>query len=115
MKYHGSCQCGKVKFEAKGEIESVMSCNCSICSKRATLLWPIPIKSFKLLTPETELSTYTFNTHKIKHQFCKTCGCAPFSKGINPKGESIVAINARCLDDFDVTEAKVNLFNGRAL
>jgi len=115
MKYHGSCQCGKVKFEAEGEIESVMACNCSICSKRATLLWPVPQENFKLLTPEVELSTYTFNTHKIKHHFCKTCGCAPFSKGTNPKGDSVAAINTHCLDDFDPATVEIKHFNGRDL
>jgi hypothetical protein len=115
MKYCGSCQCGKVKFEAEGEIDSVVACNCSICSKRGTLLWFTPLENFKLLTPEAELSIYTFNKHKIKHHFCKTCGCAPFSKGTNPKGGDMAAINARCLDDFDVSSIKVHHYNGRDL
>ncbi len=115
MKYQGSCHCGKIKFEAVGEIDRVIACNCSICSKRGSLLWFVPQENFKLLTPETEFATYTFNKHKIKHHFCKTCGCAPFGEGVNPKGDKVAAINTRCLDNFDVTSVEVRHFNGRDL
>jgi len=36
-KYHGSCHCGQVKFIAKATIDKVVSCNCSICTKKGVL------------------------------------------------------------------------------
>ena len=42
MNYRGSCHCGKVTYEAEGEITGAVSCNCSICSKRGSLLWFVP-------------------------------------------------------------------------
>ena len=36
MKYQGSCHC--VAFEVEGEIKSAMSCNCSMCQRKGSLL-----------------------------------------------------------------------------
>lgn len=38
MLYQGSCHCGNIKFTAEGEIGEVMSCNCSICERKGSLL-----------------------------------------------------------------------------
>ena len=39
MNYRGSCHCGNVKFEAEGTIDGALSCNCSMCSRKGSLLW----------------------------------------------------------------------------
>lgn len=59
--HSGSCQCGAIAFDVDGEIDSGLSCNCSICSRRASLLWFVPRTSLKLKTPESAVATYTFN------------------------------------------------------
>lgn len=69
MKYKGSCHCGQVAFEVDGELKQVMDCNCSICSRKGSLLWLVPRDKLRLLTPEENLSTYTFGKHLIKHRF----------------------------------------------
>ncbi len=48
MIYKGSCHCGQIAFEAEGNLEQVMECNCSICSKRGALHWFIPRENFRL-------------------------------------------------------------------
>ncbi len=115
MIYKGSCHCGQISFEVEGELEQVTQCNCSICSKRGALMWFVPRANLNLLTPEKNLSTYTFNKHKIKHRFCAKCGCAPFGEGISPAGDAMAAINTRCLDDVDLSVLKVRDFDGRKL
>jgi hypothetical protein len=62
MMHHGSCHCGKMKFEFEGTIDGAVACNCSICSRKGTLLWAAPEADFKLLTALAEMSAYTFNT-----------------------------------------------------
>ena len=74
MKYKGSCHCGKVAFEVEGTIDSALSCNCSICQRKGSLLWFVPRDKFRLLTPEANVSTYTFNKHVIKHHFASAYG-----------------------------------------
>jgi hypothetical protein len=113
--YKGSCHCGRTAFEAEGDLEKVIECNCSICSKRGTLHWFLQREKFRLLTAEDGLATYTFNKHRIRHRFCTTCGCAPFGEGIAPSGNPMVAINARCLDGVDLSRVERGQFDGRSL
>ncbi len=113
MKYRGSCHCGKVAYEVEGEVDSALSCTCSICSRRGSLLWFTPRDRLKLLTPESDLATYTFNHHVIKHHFCPTCGIHPYGEGTDPKGNKMAAINLRCLENFDFTQVPVTHYNGR--
>jgi hypothetical protein len=115
MKYQGSCHCGKVKFGVEGEISEVMACNCSMCSRKASLLWFVPRAQLQLLTPEANLGTYTFNKHVVKHRFCSTCGVHPYCEGTDPRGNRMAAINVRCLDGIELEKIPVQHFDGRAL
>lgn len=116
MKYQGSCHCGGIAFEAEGDLQQVMACNCSICSRKGSLLWFIPRDKFHQLTPESNLSTYTFNKHMIKHRFCPKCGIHPFAEAVDPKsGKPMAAINTRCLEGIDATKLAVKHFDGRSM
>ncbi|HET8699556.1 MAG TPA: GFA family protein [Gammaproteobacteria bacterium] len=115
MRYTGSCHCGQNAFEAEGELAHVIECNCSHCSMKGYLLFFVPHEQFVLKTPESGLGVYTFNKHLIKHHFCKTCGAAPFGKGIRPDGRPMVAINARCLHGVDLASVKRVPVDGRSL
>jgi hypothetical protein len=114
MIYQGSCHCGKIAFEVEGDLTGAMACNCSICTRKGSLLWFLPRDKMKLLTPESDLATYTFNKHAIQHRFCQTCGIHPFGEGIDPQGNHMVAINIRCLEGVDLDRIPVKYFNGRA-
>lgn len=115
MVYKGSCHCGAIAFDAEGELKEVMACNCSICSRKGSLLWFIPRDKFRLRTPEEKLATYTFNKHVIKHHFCSTCGIHPFAEAADKSGKPMAAINVRCLEDFDFASLPVKHFDGKAL
>lgn len=114
--YKGSCHCGRIAFEVEGQIDQVMDCNCSNCSRRGYLLWFAPRENLKLLTPEANLSTYTFNKHVIKHHFCGVCGSAPFGEGAtkNGTGKVMAAINTRCLENFDPRSVKQVQVDGKS-
>lgn len=116
MNYKGSCHCGRIAFEVEGdEIAQVIDCNCSICSRKGSLMWFVPRDKLRLLTPEEELSTYTFGPHTIQHRFCSTCGMHPFGEGTDPSGNRMAAINVRCLEGFDFSALPVKHFDGRSL
>jgi len=113
MHYQGSCQCGQVAFDVEGEIDSGLACNCSMCSRRASLLWFVPRDKLVLRTPESAQATYKFNKHVIEHHFCPTCGIAPFSEATHPKtGMPTVAVNVRCLPDIDLETLNVQKVDG---
>ena len=115
MNYKGSCHCGAVSFEVDGEIKNAMACNCSMCSRRGSLLWFVTPDKFRLLTPEAAAGTYTFNKHVIKHRFCPTCGIHAYGEGVDPKGNRMAAINIRCLEGLDLATVAVKNFDGRSL
>ena len=115
MKYRGSCHCGQVAFEVEGDIPEVMSCNCSICQKRGSLLAFVPQSQFRLLAGDDVLTDYQFNKKVIHHLFCATCGVASFAQGEKPGGGPMVAVNVRCLDGVDAASLKPRLFDGKNL
>ena len=115
MKYQGSCHCGRVGFEVEGTLEQAMACNCSICERKGSLLWFVTRDKLRLTTPESALSSYTFNKHVIKHRFCPTCGIHTHGEGTDRSGNPIAAVNVRCVQGIDLKKLKVVEFDGRAL
>ncbi|ASK36082.1 GFA family protein [Alloalcanivorax mobilis] len=113
MKHKGSCHCGNVNIEVKGECQSVVECNCSHCSRKGYLLWFVPRADVSVTAEDGALSTYTFNKHEIKHHFCATCGCAPFGFGAHG-GVEMAAINVRCLEGIDLAGIKRQQVDGRS-
>ncbi|MCC4118702.1 GFA family protein [Aromatoleum toluclasticum] len=114
MIYKGSCHCGGIAFEVEGELTQVMDCNCSICVRKGALLWFVPRDKLRLLTPEENLGTYTFNTHTIKHRFCPICGIHTFGEGTDPQGNRMAAINVRCLEGVKLASLPVKHYDGRS-
>lgn len=112
MTHQGSCHCGRIAFDVTGEIGQAMDCNCSFCRRRGGLLWFVPASDFTLRTPQGDVATYTFNTHRLQHHFCATCGIAPFSEGKAPDGKAMVAVNVRCLPQVDLGGLKIVPFDG---
>lgn len=108
MKHKGSCHCGKVAFEVNGELNGAMACNCSMCSRKGSLLWFVPREQLCLLTADADIGTYTFNKHVVKHRFCRTCGIHPYGEGSDPQGNRMAAINIRCLEGIDLEKIRFN-------
>ncbi len=111
--YIGGCHCGKVRYEVTTDLDKVVSCNCSHCSKRGMLPSFVPADRFTLRSGEDALATYRFNTGKIAHLFCRSCGIESFATGQGPDGSEMVAVNARCLDDVDIAALTLTPFNGK--
>jgi hypothetical protein len=113
--YTGSCHCGRVAYEADADLSHVISCNCSSCRRRGTLLAFVPKDAFRLKTGADALTEYTFNNKVIHYRFCTTCGVLPFADGKGPDGAAMVALNVRCLDGVDLDTLKVQKVDGASL
>ena len=113
-KYKGGCHCGKVSYEVETDLEQVIECNCSICSKRGSLLVFVPESNFTLKSGGNDITDYQFNKKIIHHLFCQTCGILPFGKGTAPDGTKMVAINVRCLDDVDLKKLAITPVDGKS-
>lgn len=114
MKHTGSCHCQKVRFEVDAEINKAMSCNCSICSKRGSLLVFVPEESFQLLSGENDLTDYQFGKKVIHHYFCATCGVGVFGSGTGGDAKKMRAINIRCLDTVELEKVSTYPFDGKS-
>ena len=111
--YHGSCHFGLVRFTVNTTLDRVVSCNCSICSKKGVLHHRVSPENFQLIEGAEQLSLYQFDTKEAKHYFCKVCGIHPFS---NPRAApDMFSINVRCLDDFDLATEQYDVvdFDGK--
>jgi len=112
--YTGGCHCGAVRYEVTLALDPVMSCNCSICTKRGHLLSFTTPDNFDLLSGSDGVTDYQFNKHVIHHLFCPKCGVGSFARGKRPDGMDMVAINVRCLDGVDIGALKITSFDGRS-
>jgi hypothetical protein len=110
----GGCHCGRIRYEVESDLKNLVSCNCSICQKRGSILTFVPQAKFRLLSGRESLTDYQFNKKVIHHLFCATCGVASFAEGDDPQGNPMIAINVRCLDGVDVTAMTPTFFDGRS-
>jgi hypothetical protein len=115
VKAKGGCHCGKVRFEAEVDITKGLACNCSICSKRGSILAFVPEDQFKLLSGADAQTEYLFNKHKIRHFFCKTCGILSFATSNMQDGQKMRAINLRSIDGIDIEKINIQMYDGKSI
>ncbi|CAN5371740.1 GFA family protein [soil metagenome] len=113
MAFEGACHCGAVTFTVDAEMPGqAINCNCSHCRAKGFLLAFVPASQFTLTKGEAALTTYSFNTHKLAHRFCATCGVQPFAEGAGPDGTAMRAINLRTVADCDLDTLDVQKMDG---
>ena len=113
--YTGSCHCGTVKFTVDTSLDKTITCDCSMCNRAGTILACVPEGQFTLLSGEESLTNYQFNKKRIDHLFCKICGIKPFGRGKDDAGNSMIAVNVRCLDGVDTQTLNPQHYNGKDL
>lgn len=117
--YKGSCHCGAVKYKVRLNIERLLRCNCSICSKLGSL-WVFG-KSAEMefsagaAGVDEVLSAYQFGAKKLTHYFCKKCGIETHAEGISPDGTPTVGVNVRSLDGLDLQAFEIFDYDGASL
>ncbi len=87
-------------------------CNCSLCHRKGAIYLKISeVNSVRVLSGESDLAVYEFNTNTAKHYFCRSCGVHPFHRPrFAPERWSV---NARCLEEFDLSAYPRTTFDGQ--
>ena len=106
----GGCHCGRVRYRVTADVTQVSECNCSICTKKGFLHLIVPASAFELLSGQSELATYQFNTGIAKHHFCRHCGIHSFY--VPRSDPDKIDVNARCLEGIDLASVEVVRFDG---
>ncbi len=108
----GGCHCGAVRFQAAlPAVVLAQDCNCSMCGMTGFVHIITPSTRFRITAGEDRLTSYAFGGKTAQHLFCQTCGVKSFYRPrSNPDGWSV---NARCLDDLDDLDIKIEPFDGR--
>lgn len=116
MMHKGSCHCGRVKYEVEMDVNAApgLTCNCSMCRRKGTVLAFVPAGKFHLLSGEDALTDYQFGKKSIHHYFCSTCGVTSFASGQMPDGTKMQAVNLRCLEDVDVEALPKQHIDGKS-
>ena len=110
--YEGSCHCRRVWFRVRADLDQLLECNCSVCTKKGILHLIVPPQHFELLNGERDLATYQFNTNTAKHTFCPHCGMHPFY--VPRSDPDKISVNSRCLDGVDPAALRpTRFFDGR--
>ena len=116
MAYEARCHCGAVAVEVDADLpDKAVVCNCSHCSAKGLVLAAVPGSTVKIRSGEDSLETYRFNTHKIDHRFCSTCGTQPLSQGKGPDGSPMAMINLRCVPEADLDSIEKMPFDGASV
>ena len=112
--FQGSCQCQAVRFEATLDLATTMTCNCSRCQRLGWVMAFTAQEKFALLDGAGQLSQYTFNKERIRHQFCRVCGIEPIAYGKGPDGAETAAVNVNCLEGVDPRALPSRHVDGRS-
>ena len=75
--YQANCQCGAIIFLFKAPAVphcNVISCPCSICSKKGYLMVHFQRVSVVFQTGEDRLRSYFIEDDNTYHKFCEICG-----------------------------------------
>lgn len=105
--HQGGCLCGRVRYQVKVDLERVISCSCSYCSKRGLLLAFVSGDQFALVSGDTEITDYSAESTSFIHEFCRTCGTEVFAWRKRQNESRMIAINVRSLDGIDVSAVDI--------
>jgi hypothetical protein len=114
--HHGSCHCGRVRFQVDADIDHLRACDCSVCRRRGALNFRVDKERLTLLTPWNDLTLYQWGSRTARDYFCPICGILPFRRPSDPTPEELEAgvqpfdgwaINVRCLDGMDLDSLPV--------
>lgn len=111
----GGCHCGTVKYDVEIDLtQPVIECNCSYCEEKGLLLSFVPAEKLVVTKGEDNLTEYRFNTEKIQHLFCTTCGTQCFGRAdMGEKGLG-AAVNVRTIDGVDLAALTRMPYDGRS-
>lgn len=111
----GSCHCGGIGWEVRGNIPDARICNCTVC-RRYGVLWAYGYdgEAIKVDDPTGAMTAYICGTRTLSFNFCKVCGNLISWRSLRPndRGQTRIAVNLRLADPMDVARIPLQRFDG---
>ncbi len=108
--YSGSCLCGTIKYEVRGEIGASVYCHCSRCRKASGSVVafnaPAAGNDFAVVAGEGFLKS--FDMPEVQRFFCSNCGSQLFSR--RTSAPDIVRLRLGTLDVLPATGPQAHIF-----
>ncbi|MCP8899599.1 GFA family protein [Gilvimarinus xylanilyticus] len=109
--HSGSCLCGAVTFDVKGDFDSFYICHCRYCQKGTGSAFAanlfVPAGALTWLSGKETVTSFTLPSTAHRKSFCNVCGSAV--PGVEDSGD--VLVPAGCLDTEVVIPPTANIFN----
>ncbi len=81
--YKGSCLCGTVKYEVRGNLGAAIYCHCSLCRKATATAFatnaPVAASDFVVIEGESALKAFD-SSPGVHRLFCSNCGSPIISR-----------------------------------
>jgi hypothetical protein len=88
----GRCQCGAVRFEARGRLREVVACHCSQCRRQTGLYYAATnVSNDRLSVTGGDAVTWYRGSPQAERGFCSRCGSALFWRFDGEAETSILA------------------------
>src|SRR5262249_24283948 len=108
---HGSCHCGAVRWQFKGQPDGATACNCTVCRRYGTL-WAYDYEGQGI---EVSGKTQPYvRGEAIEFHFCPTGGCVAFWRWrqTDDEGRRRIAVNLRLAEPETVAQVLIDHFDG---
>ncbi len=111
MEHRGSCLCGAIAFEVKGELPAPDACHCTKCRKHSGhVLAGSDVKREALTIHGVESLTWYQSSEKVRRGFCRTCGSSLFFDPLDTAKHDWIGV---CMGAFDTptrTKLAIHIF-----
>jgi hypothetical protein len=102
--HHGSCLCGRVRFEVAGELAGIQLCHCGLCRRAQGSAFaanlPVRAEDFRLVTGQPKAYESSPGKERL---FCGDCGSPIISRTVSTPG--MVRVRAGLLAEPVETKA----------
>ncbi len=108
----GQCHCGNVTISIPESPKTLTSCNCSICSRYASLWGYYTEKQVVVTAGKCGLKSYAWGDEHIDFHHCKNCGCITHYTSRDISKSDRVGVNFRMFEPELLKDIPVRLFDG---
>ncbi|KAJ5881069.1 uncharacterized protein N7473_012122 [Penicillium subrubescens] len=87
----------------------------SICSINGYILVYTKSEDLTFRNSDDAIKEYRFGTMQYPHGFCPNCGTSVYARADEGEYAGVVAINARTLNNIDVSTLKIEQHDGKKI